>query len=269
MDNLKGISSNRVQATPISSSQTLNDRVRGKQIDLFSFSLSDRTSLSLKGRSSETGTTIRLAQDRNQNGAIDRGEVLKSFASRANKVASTKFPELTAGKYLIQVTAIQQGNSRYRLSLAADNAQLTVDQSESATTISAFSRQVVDLTNAFRKQNNLAPLTLNSKLTTVAQTYSKTMATQDFLAHEGLDGSQPWDRMTAGGYNWSRAAENVAAGQTTPEEVMQSWISSAGHRANLLDPQLKEIGVGYFFLANDTGSVNYNHYWTQNFGAPA
>ncbi|NJR64590.1 MAG: CAP domain-containing protein [Leptolyngbyaceae cyanobacterium CRU_2_3] len=132
----------------------------------------------------------------------------------------------------------------------------------------SFAKQVVELTNNYRRQNGLAALTENSKLVAIAQAYSQTMATQDFFAHQGLDGSQPWDRMTAGGYKWFRSAENIAAGQLTPEEVVQGWIDSPGHRANLLDSRVKEIGVGYFFLSNDLGKVNYKTYWTQEFGAP-
>ncbi len=256
------------RATPITSNQTLNDRVRGGQSDLFSLSLSDRTSLRLKCRSSGTGTTVRLFQDRNQNGAIDPGEVLKNFASRATRAHKSSSPQianLEAGNYFIQISSIRGGSSSYRLSLSPGTPPAGAEK----LAINGFSRRVVDLTNNFRLQNNLAPLAINSKLTAVAQAYSQTMANQDFVAHQGLDGAQPWERMTMGGYKWSRAAENIAAGQETPEAVMQSWINSSGHRANLLDPKLKEIGVGYFFLANDTGNVNYNSYWTQNFGAPA
>ena len=57
------------------------------------------------------------------------------------------------------------------------------------------------------------------------------------------------------------------AGYSTPEEVVAGWMASAGHRENLLDPGLQEIGVGYYFLPNDTGNVNFNHYWTQAFGS--
>jgi len=272
--NGNGLSRAITTATAITSGQTLSDRVRGNQSDLFSFSLSDRSSLGLKFKSAGAGATVRLFQDRNQNGAIDQGEILKSFASRPNKIGNTQIADLAAGDYFIQVSSIRQGNSSYRLSLSTAVASASgtsgrLPNSTSSNPTGDFAKRVVDLTNNFRLKNNLAPLTLNSKLTAVAQAYSKTMATQDFVAHQGLDGSQPWDRMTKGGYKWSRAAENIAAGQTTPETVMQSWIDSPGHRANLLDPKLKEIGVGYFFLANDTGNVNYNAYWTQDFGAPA
>jgi uncharacterized protein YkwD len=55
---------------------------------------------------------------------------------------------------------------------------------------------------------------------------------------------------------------------STPEAVVAGWMNSPGHRANILKPELKEIGVGYYFLADDTGKVNYHHYWTQVFATP-
>lgn len=61
--------------------------------------------------------------------------------------------------------------------------------------------------------------------------------------------------------------ENIAAGYSTPEAVVEGWKNSSGHRANLLNPNFTELGVGYYYLANDTGSVNYNRYWTQVFGS--
>ncbi|UBF24763.1 CAP domain-containing protein [Kovacikia minuta CCNUW1] len=61
--------------------------------------------------------------------------------------------------------------------------------------------------------------------------------------------------------------ENIAAGYSTPEQVVQGWINSPGHRANLLNPSYTELGIGYYYLANDTGSVNYKSYWTQDFGS--
>ena len=55
---------------------------------------------------------------------------------------------------------------------------------------------------------------------------------------------------------------------STPEAVVTGWMNSPGHRVNILNPRLKEIGVGYYFLADDTGKVNYRHYWTQVFATP-
>jgi hypothetical protein len=82
------------------------------------------------------------------------------------------------------------------------------------------------------------------------------------------DGSTIGQRVTAAGYQWSFTGKNIAAGYTTPQAVVNGWINSPGHRANMLNPNYQEIGIGYHYLSNDTGQVNYYHYWTQNFGKP-
>lgn len=120
---------------------------------------------------------------------------------------------------------------------------------------SDFERQVVELTNQERTRRGLAPLTLNLDLNDAAEKHSQDMATKNYFSHQGLDGAQPWDRMRSEGYTYSRAAENIAFGQTTPQQVVNDWMNSPGHQRNILDPNLKDIGVGY-----------YNGYWTQNFG---
>ena len=124
--------------------------------------------------------------------------------------------------------------------------------------------QVVTLTNAERAKAGCGPLTVNATLTAVAQAHSQDMATHDYFDHNSQDGRTPFDRMTAAGYRYSTAAENIAAGQRTPQDVMTAWMNSPGHRANILNCTLKEIGVGYA-----TGSSSqYGVYWTQDFGTP-
>ena len=124
--------------------------------------------------------------------------------------------------------------------------------------------QVVTLTNAERAKAGCGPLSVNATLTTVAQAHSQDMATNDYFDHNSQDGRTPFDRMTAAGYRYSTAAENIAAGQRTPQDVMTAWMNSPGHRANILNCALKEIGVGY---ATDSSS-RYGVYWTQDFGTP-
>ncbi len=136
-----------------------------------------------------------------------------------------------------------------------------------ATTSDTFVSEVLQLTNQFRAENGLAPLTANSELDQTAQSYSETMAKGDFFDHTGKDGSKPWDRAEKEGYTARAMGENIAAGQRSPQSVVDGWINSPGHRANLLNPSYTELGVGYFNLENDTGSVNYNTYWTQLFGS--
>ena len=126
--------------------------------------------------------------------------------------------------------------------------------------------QVIELTNIERVNAGLQPLTLNSQLADAAQDHSDNMATDDFFSHTGADGSNVASRVQDSGYQYSTVGENIAAGQTTAAEVVEGWMNSPGHRANILNANYTEIGIGYEYLENDTGSVNYNHYWTQVFG---
>ncbi|WP_322754250.1 CAP domain-containing protein [Frankia sp. Cas3] len=122
--------------------------------------------------------------------------------------------------------------------------------------------QVVALTNAERAKAGCAALTVDSRLTTAAQAHSDDMATHNYFSHTSQDGRTPFQRMAAAGYQFSIAAENIAAGQRTPTEVMVGWMNSSGHRENILNCSLKQIGVGY-----GTGG-SYGTYWTQDFGTP-
>lgn len=134
--------------------------------------------------------------------------------------------------------------------------------------LSAFAQEVVELTNQERVRAGCAPLTVNLQLVQAAQGHSEDMALNDFFSHTGSDGSAPWDRIEAAGYQWREAGENIAAGYSTPQDVMDGWMDSEGHRANILRCSYQEIGVGYVFLEQDPGSINYRHYWTQVFARP-
>ena len=129
-----------------------------------------------------------------------------------------------------------------------------------------FVQRVVDLTNEFRLQNGLSLLGISFELQQAAQQHSSDLAHADYFSHTGLDGRQPWDRAEDSGYNYYTIGENIAAGQLTPEEVVQAWIDSPPHLENLMNPAFTEIGIGYEYLQDDTGLINYNHYWTQLFG---
>ncbi|MGC2999485.1 CAP domain-containing protein [Streptomyces sp. G35A] len=100
-------------------------------------------------------------------------------------------------------------------------------------------------------------MTVNATLTKAAQAHSADMAAHRNMSHTGSDGSSPGDRITRAGYSWSTFGENVAYGYTSPEQVMAGWMSSPGHKANILNCAFKEIGVGLAQPGN---------YWTQDFG---
>jgi uncharacterized protein YkwD len=120
----------------------------------------------------------------------------------------------------------------------------------------AVEQRVIELTNDARRQAGCPALAHNDKLRLAAYLHSKDMSDNDYFSHTGLDGSSPWERMARQGYSGG-AAENIAWGYRTPEAVVQGWMNSSGHRANILNCSLTEIGVGF-----------HNYYWTQNFGIP-
>jgi uncharacterized protein YkwD len=128
--------------------------------------------------------------------------------------------------------------------------------------------QVLAETNAERIEAGCPPLTLNPQLTDAAQGHSLDMALNDFFSHTGSNGFSPEERIQATGYQYWRMAENIAAGYCTPEAVMAAWMNSDGHRRNILDCRLEEIGVGYYYLKDDGGDAPFQHYWTQVFATP-
>ena len=130
-----------------------------------------------------------------------------------------------------------------------------------------YDEQILNLINQERSKEGLSLLSWHSQLDIAAESYSQDMALQDFHGHTGSDGSTPGDRITAEGYQWSQWAENIGAGYETPEAVVEGWMNSTPHRDNILNSELEDIGIGYYYLENDTGSENWNHYWTVTFGA--
>ncbi|MDF3147614.1 CAP domain-containing protein, partial [Streptomyces sp. T21Q-yed] len=120
--------------------------------------------------------------------------------------------------------------------------------------------QVVALVNKERADAGCGPLTEDPQLNQAALGHSEDMDARDFFDHTNPDGADPGQRITAAGYTWSTYGENIAQGQQTPEAVMDSWMNSPGHRANILNCSFKDIGVG---IHEGAGGP----WWTQNFGA--
>jgi uncharacterized protein YkwD len=127
----------------------------------------------------------------------------------------------------------------------------------------ALADRVVELVNAERAKLGIAPVEENAKLKTIAEDYACRMIAEDFFSHYAPDGDGPGERAIHGGYVFMRLGENLAAGQTSPEQVIAEWMASdQGHRENILSPQWSEIGVAVR-LGGDRGI-----YWVQEFGDP-
>lgn len=128
----------------------------------------------------------------------------------------------------------------------------------------ALRQSILDLTNAERAKAGCGPLKLDATLTAVADAHSADMAARGFFSHTNPDGLGPGDRVAASGYPFRAWAENIAAGQSTAAEVMNGWMNSAGHRANILNCGLEELGVGY--AEGPAIDRVPGRFWTQVFG---
>lgn len=107
------------------------------------------------------------------------------------------------------------------------------------------------------------PLTLEPRLHCAARKHSQDMAERNFFDHINPDGEDPFDRMAQAGYtDYASAGENIAAGLADPAATVQGWLDSDGHCANMLNPQYRDFGVGFY-----EGAGDFNFYWTQTFGA--
>lgn len=122
--------------------------------------------------------------------------------------------------------------------------------------VSDYEKEVVDLVNEIRKEYGLSELKLNTELSAVARAKSQDMKDNQYFSHTSPTYGSPFDMMKSFGISYGTAGENIAMGYRTPEAVVDGWMNSEGHRANILNSSFKEIGVGY---------VSSGNYWTQMF----
>jgi uncharacterized protein YkwD len=125
---------------------------------------------------------------------------------------------------------------------------------------SAWLTTLLALHNQERTRAGLRPYAAHEKLQACATRYAALMAARGQMSHSA-DGTSVGGRIGAAGYSWQRAGENIAAGQSSPEQVTQAWMGSPGHRQNILGPY---PDVGFGFARGLTGAV----YWCADFASP-
>jgi uncharacterized protein YkwD len=127
-------------------------------------------------------------------------------------------------------------------------------------------QQVLALTNALRQQHGCPALLISPELSNAAQGHSQDMADHNYFDHVDRSGKTPKVRAQQAGYLGNAGTENIAAGFSTAEEVVMAWYNETppndGHRLNLLNCSLTDIGIGYAVNPNST----YRSYWTQDMG---
>lgn len=130
--------------------------------------------------------------------------------------------------------------------------------SQSAQANSSYAAQVVSLVNAERAKHGLSALTVSTKVQQAAQTRAGELKSS--FSHTRPSGASCFTALTEAGVSYTRAGENIAYGQSSPAAVVQAWMNSSGHRANILSRDFTTIGVGYTV-------VNGTAYWSQFFTA--
>ncbi|MCA1058469.1 CAP domain-containing protein [Rossellomorea aquimaris] len=139
---------------------------------------------------------------------------------------------------------------------ANEQQQQSEQATEQSGQLSQFEQQVVELTNQERAKQGLPALKVDAELSKVAREKSRDMQANNYFSHTSPTYGSPFDMMKQFGIEYSSAGENIAMGQKTPEEVVQAWMNSEGHRKNIMSSNYTHIGVGY---------VENGNYWTQQF----
>lgn len=154
----------------------------------------------------------------------------------------------------VGATATGAGTIVYRLgdSGAFDPAPLAM-----ANTDSLMENEVVDLVNEHRAKAGCDPIVVDARLEKAAEEHSTDMAERNYFGHTTPEGLTFRDRIQSAGYANPQTAENIARGQRDAKQVMDSWMDSPGHRANILNCDLTRVGMGL----DENGM-----YWTQDFG---
>ena len=160
-----------------------------------------------------------------------------------------------AVKYQVGVSEIISANPQVsNPDLIYPGQVLNIPQQDS--TVTAYEDEVIRLVNEIRVQNGLKTLSKNWELCRVARYKSQDMADNHYFSHTSPTYGSPFQMMKNFGISYRTAGENIAYGQRTPQQVVNAWMNSSGHRANILNSNFTQIGVGY--VAN-------GNYWTQMF----
>lgn len=196
---------------------------------------------------------------------------LPRLSSTVLSLVTPKLPRLGLIAFFLHLLMVA-GSAAPALANATDVALDTSSMSAPTNSSMATAKEVVAIMNAARAKAGCAPLKINSKLMAAAKTHATNMAVKDFFGHANRDGSKFSKRVKKQGYKYKRVAENIAAGQDTAREAAYGWLSSSGHRRNILDCKMKDTGIAVAYQANDKpmmgNSKPFYYYWVQVFAAP-
>ena len=176
-------------------------------------------------------------------------------ASLSHKVVRGDTMWKLAAQYQVGTSELLQANPQVAdPDLIYPGQILQIPQLES--TVSSYESEVIRLVNEIRQQNGLRPLAANWELSRVARYKSQDMRDNGYFSHNSPTYGTPFQMLSAFGLSYRTAGENIAKGYASPQAVVNGWMNSSGHRANILNASYTQIGVGY---------VSGGNYWTQLF----
>ncbi len=157
-------------------------------------------------------------------------------------------------------TVLKQYESAERPAATVEKPAATLENNKAGSSSNlTYEQKVVELVNVERQKAGLPALKMDSAISNLARAKSKDMAVNNYFAHQSPTYGSAGDMLKQYGISWRAWGENIAAGQRTPEIVVNAWMNSSGHRANILSSNFSKIGVGY--VTNSSGRP----YWTQIF----
>ena len=181
--------------------------------------------------------------------------ITAAAASVSHTVAAGDTMWKLAVTYQVGTSEIIQANPQIsNPNLIYPGQVLSIPQTDASVT--QYEAEVIRLVNNIRKQNGLSPLTANWELSRVARYKSQDMADRNYFSHTSPTYGTPFQMIKAFGLSYRTAGENIAYGYASPQKVVDGWMNSSGHRANILNASYTQIGVGYVAKGN---------YWTQMF----
>lgn len=160
-----------------------------------------------------------------------------------------------ATKYEVGLSELKSENPQIKdYTLIYPGQKINIPEIDSS--VLSFENEVVTLVNEIRAKNGLKQLKHDWELSRVARFKSQDMRENGYFSHTSPIFGSPFDMIKNFGISYRSAGENIAKGQNTPQKVVNAWMNSAGHRANILNSGYTKIGVGY---------DKVGHYWTQMF----
>ncbi|SFI78623.1 CAP domain-containing protein [Thermoflavimicrobium dichotomicum] len=211
------------------------------------------------GTENQSDSTVRIHYIQSTLNNFDIEEILRQIGFIGCQMPTQQQPDQSKpapAKEQAQQSQSKKEQAPNQTAKPAPSQSDASEQQQTSYTLSEFEKQVVDLTNQERAKYGLPALKVDPKLSQMARDKAKDMHDNNYFDHISPTYGSPFDMMKQYGIQFNAAGENIAMGQLTPQEVVNGWMNSEGHRKNILNKDFNYIGVGY---------VKDGNYWVQEF----